>query len=735
MDYYRSPQLTGPNFDRVSRAAVRGNLRRSIVAGVAEFSALVTGKTLEIYIEAGLYTVTFTGNTMALILSDINTALGGDGLAYDDGGCIAIQSSTIGYPSRVAVTGGTAASYLGFDLLSQSYVSASGDVAGVPEGQGLGIPFGTMFPGKGDNLTRAALTRPLSALASNMDVLYSDLVTEHPRLTQITGSLTDGTDFFTVNAGQRIFTGYDILQNVSTPEDLAPFFAVHDANGRLSHVRVIAVVKGTPLGHAPPYADTASYGADDGGNVLGLSLLKVNAQAITAIPNGRVIRCSGATFTTDVLVGDIADIQAAANSNPWSNDGARWIVETVIDNENLALRPMTAAELTFYGTGVADSQPIISLNTTVGGGFGTVSIRTGTWCDKVTFILSACIAAPFTIWACTPSSVRGASAQADVSNGNGMVAVAESAGARASSDVAASNWQDRTATATDVHASVRGAENWISVGAYLRYSVDGQKWNTPSVIGVGVSTLLGVAFNPAEPRLTAVGSGGKWAKSNDDGVSWVSYAALNGGLDLRAVAFDARGPTGAKWMTVGVSRDAWASDDGVTWVDKSPPGTTEPLNGVAFDGTNWVVVGEEAGGAHSFIKTSSDGGVTWSANQVTGLPAFHALSVAVHNRRIFVGLEDGYIYSSDDVGVTWTLRNHSAGYSVFSLASNATHIVAVMTGGLVKVSNDNGVTWRTVTQVYDGTKDLSTVSADPRTGQFLAAGYGGIVSLSLKNRP
>lgn len=417
MDYFRRPNLAGNNITRTLRATVRGNLRRSDADGsstVPYFPTAVAGLTLLISVDgAAATTVTLTdtnaaGTGIATAIADINTALGAGGDASDADGTISIRS-TNGVDGTIEVTGGTAAAALGFDVSLGRIRAVIGQIPSTPESR-LGDWYGTSFPSRNEGLTAESVNRGLARLAANSDVLHSEHMRGDVLPRKTTYSFLSGDrQRLTLPTTTRIFTGKGFLSNASTKEELARYFFLLDqATGLPPASRVVAVVRGSPAVTLPVANATTWIGGSAAGNVLGQDLTKVTA-AIAFIKNGRVIGCTGANFISvgKVLPGDYVEISGATNTTPWSNNGNRWIVEEVISNDTIAVRPMSNSELTQLGITTTEEQPIIELN---GGttGLGTCTVRNGTFCNDAQVIVDPPIpvGATYDLFVSTPGDLR-----------------------------------------------------------------------------------------------------------------------------------------------------------------------------------------------------------------------------------------------------------------------------------------------------------------------------------------
>jgi len=393
MDYFRRPQLSGKNITRTTNAVLRGSLRRSNADGVSVvpyFPAAVAAQTLNVSIDGTPFVVTLTGNGINTVIADINTAIGVAGTAFDSDGTISIRSATAGTPSSVEVTGGSAATALGFEVTLGGLRVTGGDIPSSPEGR-IGNAAGIGFPNSSENLTSESVNRALARVSANSDVLFADLMRHDVVLKPVSFSTSDRR-LLTLTASQRVFIGSPGLFTGANPtkEELVPYYQVIDnSNGQPAQSRVVGVVRGSPAGLPPFAAATTWVGGGSSGSVINTSFDKVTAAAITNIANGRIVTCSAANFS-DVVVGDFAEITGATNTSPISNNGDKWVVEQVINTTTLALRPLTAAQISGVGaTPTTEVQPLVELSSSKTGpeSWGSLSIYNGFFTSQAQLIV------------------------------------------------------------------------------------------------------------------------------------------------------------------------------------------------------------------------------------------------------------------------------------------------------------------------------------------------------------
>lgn len=395
MEYVRRPALAGKNIVRLANGKIRGSVRRSDpdVNSTTPYFLGATGKTLLLQINTGPVTVTFTSDDFNQILADINSAVGGNARAFSEDGCIAIRAATPGYAGFVAVVGGTGDALVGFDTLGgvRFPFSRGSDIESAPEGR-IGNPDGAVFPDRTENLTRDHFIRTLAKVTANTDVLYSDQVRSviAPGVANATTLSPDGS-FITLDVDEKVFVGNNNLSPQFSgygASELAPYFQLIEPNGRPLINKVVAVVRGNPVGE-PPYPSASSWTDTGGVSVLNTNLIKTS-NTIVSIKEGRYVTCSGTSFVTaGVQPGDLVRINSATNITPWSNNGLRWAVHAVLSATVLDVRPLSKRESDLYGSSSFDTQPIVELNDSKSGleSFGSLQIETGSFQNRVTLVV------------------------------------------------------------------------------------------------------------------------------------------------------------------------------------------------------------------------------------------------------------------------------------------------------------------------------------------------------------
>ncbi len=158
--------------------------------------------------------------------------------------------------------------------------------------------------------------------------------------------------------------------------------------------------------------------------------------------------------------------------------------------------------------------------------------------------------------------------------------------------------------------SVGGSSGFVAVGAKgtILTSNDGLHW-TSVTSTVTSANLYGVAFGKVgttpTPTFVAVGEGGTIVTSTNGAVSWSAPSGGSGTTqELRAVAY---GTPGAGFVAVGAGGTMRTSSAGTSWSTPTlGPSltTTAYLDGIAYDGSNFLWVGLPSSGSATIFYGS-----------------------------------------------------------------------------------------------------------------------------------
>lgn len=391
-----------------SQPVIRGRIRKD---SSGEFAALPLPSELTLETEdpltAGGVTISLTDSrTLSHVISRINTEMAGAAEAEERNGCLVLRSAGVGQGAFIRVRQPltafpSAASFLGFPQHPNPLATArAGDMLDAPVRPGdQDNPVGTTLLARAEDRLGEVFNRALAQGAINDDFLYKwaskplplPTVIEVDETTHAAYFTTTGTGqidqinlgdlsvFDSVLAGKRLFTGE--LAASSTLWAISEFWGVYDSEGKQipagsRTVRIGPVTRGQRGAGKPTYvsdflAPSGALGntsgiAPDGLNALGVARTK-STENITSLPDRTTLVCSGATFVDDgVVAGDIATITLAAVNVPFNHNGV-YLVETVVDNQTIVIRPGP------------DSDSVRELNPDASGPFGQVTITSGDW--------------------------------------------------------------------------------------------------------------------------------------------------------------------------------------------------------------------------------------------------------------------------------------------------------------------------------------------------------------------
>ena len=293
-------------------------------------------------------------------------------------------------------------------------------------------------------------------------------------------------------------------------------------------------------------------------------------------------------------------------------------------------------------------------------------------------------------------------------------------------------------TDTAVVRSVDGGATWYDV--------------TPaSLNGAPVGPFF---LNASTAWLAAMGADpntGTLYHTTDGGATWTSTAVPFGGGSIMFV--DPMDGWELIGLSAGMSHEAVSvfrtSDGGTTWSkvftdDPGASGTSDSLplvgdkNGItALDGNHAWVTGAQPTDNFIYIYTTSDGGATWTLQDLTipagyngamtgpSLPVFFGANEAVLPVLLFATNTGTDFYISHDGGQTWTATTPVAQAGFLAVAS-ATDLFVWDGSAPLNVSHDAGASWSTVTpnvDIKDSMDYLQFVNAN--TGWALTADANG----------
>ena len=178
--------------------------------------------------------------------------------------------------------------------------------------------------------------------------------------------------------------------------------------------------------------------------------------------------------------------------------------------------------------------------------------------------------------------------------------------------------------------------------------------------------------------------------------SQMYYLKENTHYYFRAWASNTRGRTGYGETGYGEQKTfitgSTASEGTSVWTEQDAPDNPWWAVASSSDGTRLVAVIE-----NGYIHTSSDSGVTWTAREDSR--HWSGVASSSDGTKLVAVVYNGKIYTSTDSGVTWTAQGENKRWSAVASSFDGTKLVAVNGGGgsfhsgKIYTSTDSGVTW------------------------------------------
>jgi VCBS repeat-containing protein len=259
---------------------------------------------------------------------------------------------------------------------------------------------------------------------------------------------------------------------------------------------------------------------------------------------------------------------------------------------------------------------------------------------------------------------------------------------------------------------------------------------------------LNVASSADGTTLAAL-SGPDIYTSNDSGVTWNARITYQpSGFSGNSIVLSADGTKMAAWTGRVTDPIYTSTDSGVTWTARnqilswpstpyawSHSGDAMTSLTSSADGTKLAAV--VMGG---YIYTSNDWGVTWTQRMEDKLRAWKSIAYSGDGTKLYAVSyfyrnnmslsepgDEGGMYVSNDSGVTWTLLSGAPRTGAIAVSADGTKLIIGGSWGL-KTSNDSGVTWAPSNSLPLGSSPSYYSVASSADGTKLAAsgpGYGG----------
>lgn len=246
-----------------------------------------------------------------------------------------------------------------------------------------------------------------------------------------------------------------------------------------------------------------------------------------------------------------------------------------------------------------------------------------------------------------------------------------------------------------------------TAGVY-RSTDGGRRWAPANKgITVGGFAVAALSFDPARPSVVFAALGDKGvggvAMSRDGGSTWEVRSTLprfNGSIGAPRMTGRLLAIRDAKLYAGTLDGVLRSDDDGATW---RPVASTPVVRSMAFDSTGAL---HAALGGSGVVRVSGADSPTPSTRTVFGSPKAEELAITTDGS-LFAAASNG-IFVSRDRGATWKRSGPATGSEVPAWLSISTSGSTVVAGAAsparsgagwmsVAVSDDNGLTWRSLT--------------------------------------
>lgn len=282
-------------------------------------------------------------------------------------------------------------------------------------------------------------------------------------------------------------------------------------------------------------------------------------------------------------------------------------------------------------------------------------------------------------------------------------------------------WSNPLPLGSGMNASASNGSKVVAVGnaGAILSSVDaGLSWITE--ISGTRDALHSIVWNGS--KFVTVGSNGTILTSTD-GVAWTTVRTDRNSQHLFEVI-----AVGSTFVSVGYGGTILTSTNGESWTAQTVPAANvaDYLQGITWNGTQYVVVGNSGSGGGDSVMTSPDA-ITWTTQTSGNTNWLYGVAWDSNNSR-FVAVGDGVVMDSADA-VTWTVQGPPAGltYYYFQDVIWDGQFIAVGSGssdyGRIITSSD-GITWTART----ANTDYSVNHVLPHGGQYIAMGKHSLTS-------
>lgn len=157
----------------------------------------------------------------------------------------------------------------------------------------------------------------------------------------------------------------------------------------------------------------------------------------------------------------------------------------------------------------------------------------------------------------------------------------------------------------------------------------------------------------------------------------------------------------------------------------------------------WAVIASSSDGIklaacdyNGYIYTSNNSGVTWTEQANSGTRAWSSITSSADGSKLAACVNGGYVYISNDFGSTWVPQTNLGNKSWMSIASSSdgSKLAACVSGGYIYTSSDYGVNWIERTEIQSGvpwtTKNWYSITSSADGSKLVACVNGGYIYTS-----
>ncbi|MBI2418310.1 MAG: hypothetical protein HYV28_10505 [Ignavibacteriales bacterium] len=289
-------------------------------------------------------------------------------------------------------------------------------------------------------------------------------------------------------------------------------------------------------------------------------------------------------------------------------------------------------------------------------------------------------------------------------------------------------------------AAVNTLTGWVLSGSNNRVSKTtdgGSTWKSTNLPPTSYSAFAVVFFNESEGF--TINQYGPHAKTTDGGLTWTVYqpvSVYSGDLtDIFFVDDNNGWALGSQYTLLSTT------NGGINW-NKLPYTFPTIIKSVKFltknigyvlssysiyrtsDGGNTWTANQISSSYSSYAMHTTDGGVSWISKQTGSYYGFYCLTF-VNSKTAYAGGENGYIYKTTDGGTSWVNKSTNSSNTIIKLSfiSGDTGFACSSYGYIYKTTN-GGTNWSL--QSLGSSEYLRSIGFSSKTDGWIIGDYGSI---------